>query len=207
MSQTPTHPRNLCTHSHPHPPTHPHTHAHLEPWTLNLEASHGMRFHDRGIPSLGLMTGVSTIMKALVSGEVALCAKATPTDTSKVLCMTSLVAAVGCWLTERRRSFCVQLVPLLLVLALVVPIVHHTQNHAMFVQHTHSGFSAVVLPVCHHGTEIDVEQSQCDRTFLPQASLYFKHFRNCGPRSDFSVLAFMERSHDTKQPWRCAILL
>ena len=51
--------------------------------TLNLEASHGMRSHDIGIPSLGLMTAVNKIADALVSGEVALSAKAMPTDTLK----------------------------------------------------------------------------------------------------------------------------
>ena len=44
----------------------------------------------------------------------------------EVLCMTLLIDAIGCWLTECKRSFCVQLV--LLVLALVIPIVRHTQN-------------------------------------------------------------------------------
>ena len=71
---------------------------------------------------------ISTFAEAQVSGKVDLSAKATPTDTLKVLCMTSVVAAVDCWLTEHRHSPCVQLVSLLLVLALVLPIVLDTQN-------------------------------------------------------------------------------
>ena len=83
-----------------------------------------------------VMAGFSIIAKALVSGDVTLSVKTASTDTSEVLCMIWLIAIVGCRQAGCMHSFCMQLVPLLLVLK--TDIYTSYSSHSSFYNEIHT---------------------------------------------------------------------